>query len=100
MDLDAPKQPCYSRGCFGIPYFVWTAIFFYFTFYNPDKGFCWAKEGIDEPRSGDEFLNGYILVNTKFTNWFMWNFILYSVHAVLSLLFTIFPIINQLFYLG
>ena len=63
MDLDAPKRPCYTRGCFGILYFAWTGIFFYFAFYNPDKGYCWSKSDVSVPRTGTEFVGGYKLVN-------------------------------------
>ncbi len=100
MDLDAPRQPCYTRGCFGILYFAYAAAFFYFAIYNPDPGHCWAKDGIDTPMPGDELVGGYKLMNREFTNWFMWNFILYTIHAFLSCLVSSFPIVDELFNLG
>ena len=63
MDLDAPKRPCYTRGCFGVLYFAWAGVFFYFAFYNPDKGYCWSNDDIDVPRTGTESIGGYKLVN-------------------------------------
>ena len=49
MDIDAPVQPCYTRGCFGIPQFLWAITFAYFTFSKIDDGYCWANEDSDVP---------------------------------------------------
>ena len=100
MDLDAPAQPCYTRGCYGITFFLWACVFAYFTFSKVDQGYCWAKEDSNIPISSTVPVEGYTLVNLQFTNWFMWNFIVYSFYSYSSLLFSCFPLIDQLFQLN